>query len=245
MINQPGQGRRLRPRFEQFTVLAVFDSGTEVDQRLVLINYAKAEQLAGANGASRGLRLSLSDSFVAPQVAWALERELPYGFYLSDWTRSHGNLYSAIQLSRKLVGLMLLTIIAVAAFNVVSALVMVVTDKRGDIAILRTMGASPRAILGIFMLHGTVIGVAGAGLGALLGGLFSLGITDMVLWLEQQFGFQFLNTDVYPVDYVPADLRWLDVLRVCATGFVMSLLATIYPAWRAARVQPAQALRYD
>jgi lipoprotein-releasing system permease protein len=245
MVVREKPGQQLPPRFQRFNVVAVFDSGTEVDQVLALIPYDQAAKLSDFSTANRGLRLSLKDSLNAQQVAWELEHSLPYGFIASDWTRSHGNLYSAIQLSRQLVGLMLLTIIAVAAFNVVSALVMVVNDKRGDIAILRTMGASPGMILTIFLLHGTVIGLMGAFLGAVLGVSLSWIVTDLVVWVESSFGMQFLNTDVYPVDYVPVDLRWSDVAMVCGVGFVMSMLATLFPSWRAAKVQPAQALRYD
>ncbi len=140
---------------------------------------------------------------------------------------------------------MLLTIIAVAAFNVVSALVMIVTDKRGDIAILRTVGASPKGIMAVFMMQGTLIALIGTAMGTLIGVVLSLAITDIVAVIEALFNIQFLNSDVYPVDYLPSDLRLVDVGRVCGTAFVMSLLATVYPAWRAARVQPAEALRYE
>ena len=186
----------------------------------------------------------LKDTFEAPRVAWELEQNLPYGYSTRDWTRTHGNLYSAIQLSKQLVGLMLLTIIAVAAFNVVSALVMIVTDKQADIAILRSLGASSGGILSIFIIQGTMIGVIGTGLGALLGALLSLLVTDVVNGLEYLFHIQFLNSDVYPINYLPADLRLEDMLLVCSTALLMSVLATIYPAWRAVRVQPAEALRY-
>lgn len=247
MVSRNGGGKSFSPRFQRFKVSAIFHSGTEIDQTLTLVHYQQAQKLLGGalSSRSRGLRLRLKDSLKAPRVAWELEQQLPYGFISTDWTRTHGNLYNAIQLSRKLVGLMLLTIIAVAAFNVVSALVMVVNDKRSDIAILRTLGASSRTILSVFLIHGTAIGLVGALLGAVLGVSLSWWATDIVAWVEASFGIQFLNSDVYPVDYVPADLRWSDVLLVCGTGFVMSLLATLYPSWRAAKVQPAQALRYD
>jgi lipoprotein-releasing system permease protein len=249
MITMDGPGASLaaglKTRFQRFTVLTLLSSGTEIDQSLAFIHQHKAQKLVANNRIEQGLRLRIADTFQAQKIAWQLERDLPYGLLATDWTRTHGNLYAAIQLSRQLVGLMLLTIIAVAAFNVISALVMVVTDKRGDIAILRTLGASPRMILSVFMIQGTVIGLIGALAGAAMGVGLSLSATELVAALESALGFQFLNTDVYPVDYVPADLRWSDVVLVCSVGFAMTVLATVYPSLRAARVQPAEALRYD
>ena len=205
----------------------------------------KTLQLMSRDDSQQGMRLRLQDTFAAPRVSWEVSQNLPYGYTTRDWTETHGNLYAAIQLSKQLVGLMLLTIIAVAAFNVVSALVMIVTDKRGDITILQTAGASPGGIMAIFMVQGTLIALIGTVLGALIGAGLSLVVTDVVASLEYWSNIQFLNSDVYPVDYLPADLRWADVARVCFTAFVISLLATVYPAWRASRVLPAEALRYE
>ena len=239
-----GQGR-IKPRFARLQVLAVFDTGTEIDQSIALIGIKKSLSLMTPDNRTQGMRISVRDTFEAPRIGWELSQNIPYGYSTRDWTRTHGNLYSAIQLSKQLVGLMLLTIIAVAAFNVVSALVMIVTDKRGDIAILRTAGAGPKGIMAVFMMQGTLIALIGTAMGTVIGVLLSLVITDSVAVLESLFNIQFLNSDVYPVDYLPSDLRFVDVARVCGTAFVMSLLATIYPAWRAARVQPADALRYE
>ena len=204
-----------------------------------------AAQAVQGDSSAKGIRVSLFDTFSAPRVAWELEQNLPYGFSTRDWTRSHGNLYSAIQLSKQLVGLMLLTIIAVAAFNVVSALVMVVTDKQSDIAILRTLGVSPRQVMAVFMVQGTVIGLIGTGLGVLLGLGLSLVVSDVVSAIELLFNHQFLSSDVYPIDYMPVDIRWQDITLVAIVAFAMSIVATLYPAWRAAKVRPAEALRYE
>ncbi|MEE8057454.1 MAG: lipoprotein-releasing ABC transporter permease subunit [Pseudomonadales bacterium] len=244
VIQESSQGR-IKPRFTRLHVLAVFNTGTEIDQSIALMPLNKALSLMSADHRSQGLRISVSDTFQAPRIAWELGQNIPYGYSTRDWTRTHGNLYTAIQLSKQLVGLMLLTIIAVAAFNVVSALVMIVTDKRGDIAILRTVGASPKGIMTIFIMHGTLVALIGTAVGTLIGVVLSLVITDLVAGLESLFSIQFLNSDVYPVDYLPSDLRFEDVAMVCGTAFLMSIVATIYPAWRASKVQPAEALRYE
>ena len=245
MVPQENIQGRISPRFIQLTVADVFDTGTELDQSVALIAIDTALSLMPPEQRRQGMRITVKDTFQAPRVAWELAQNIPYGYTTRDWTRTHGNLYSAIQLSKQLVGLMLLTIIAVAAFNVVSALVMVVTDKRGDIAILRTAGASPAGIMAVFMVQGTVIALIGTAAGTVLGVALSLTITDIVAAMEHLFHIQFLNSDVYPIDYLPSDLRLPDVLMICGTAFMMSLLATIYPAWRASRVLPAEALRYE
>lgn len=243
MIPDQAPSGRVKPKFKQLTVAAIFNTGTELDQSVALIGLANAAALSSKQGG--GLRVLLKNTFDAPRIAWEIDQNLPYGYISRDWTRSHGNLYAAIQLSKQLVGLMLLTIIAVAAFNVVSALVMIVTDKRSDIAILRTLGATPKGIMATFMVQGSLIGVIGTVMGVILGLCLSLSVTELVAWLEQVSGHQFLSSDVYPVNYLPVDIRFQDVMMVAATAIGMSLLATIYPAWRAAKVQPAQALRYE
>ena len=245
MVPQENTSGAISPRFIQLTIADIFDTGTELDQSVALIAIETALSLMPPEQRRQGMRITVKDTFQAPRVAWELEQNIPYGYIARDWTRSHGNLYSAIQLSKQLVGLMLLTIIAVAAFNIVSALVMVVTDKRGDIAILRTAGASPAGIMAIFMVQGTVIALIGTAAGTALGVALSLTITDIVAILEQLFQIQFLNSDVYPIDYLPVDLRLHDVLIIGGTACVISVLATIYPAWRASRVLPAEALRHQ
>ncbi|MBL4827492.1 MAG: lipoprotein-releasing ABC transporter permease subunit [Spongiibacteraceae bacterium] len=245
MVPKENARGSIQPSFSRLHVTAVFNTHTEIDQSVALIALDTALAMMPPDRRRQGFRISVNDTSQASRIAWELEQNIPYGYITRDWTRSHGNLYSAIQMSKELVGLMLLTIIAVAAFNVVSALVMIVTDKRGDIAILRTLGASSQGIMATFMMQGTLIALIGTALGTVIGVLLSLSITDMVAFVEELLAIQFLNSDVYPVDYLPSDLRWVDVARVCLTAFFMSIAATVYPAWRASRVQPADALRYE
>lgn len=235
----------VRPVARQFQVAAIFSSGTEIDRRLALIHIAAAAELLGLGDAVQGVRITVKDLFRAPDIARAIVADLPLGYFARDWTRSHGNLFSAIQLSKRLVVLLLCIIIAVAAFNVVSTLILVVSDKRADIAILRTLGLAPRGVMAVFMVQGTVIGLLGTLLGVLIGVVLSLSVSELVDGLEALLGVQFLQSDVYPVSYLPSDLRWHDTLLVGGTAVVMCFLATIVPSLRAARVQPADALRHD
>ncbi|WP_341937059.1 lipoprotein-releasing ABC transporter permease subunit [Marinimicrobium sp. C2-29] len=244
LVVPPGAGEGA-PTIEALEVLAVFDTGTELDNNLALMALARASDLTRAPGAASGIRLQVNDLFIAPDLVRQLARELPGGFYTSDWTRTHGNLYQAIHMSKQMVGLLLFLIIAIAAFNLVSTLIMVVVDKQGDIAILRTLGASSGEILGIFMVQGGVIGIVGTALGTLAGIGMSLWVTEFVQWLEQLLNFQFLHSDVYPISYLPSAIHWPDVAQVSVTALVLSLVASLYPAWRATRVQPAEALRFE
>lgn len=236
---------RVQPHIARFTVAGLIKSGTELDEGLALLRLDNAQALSGDASNAIALRVTVSNLFAAPQIAGELWRELGGKYYASDWTATQGNLYTAIHLSKRLVGMMLAIIIAVAAFNVVSALVLVVNDKHGDIAILRSQGASTRGIITIFLVQGFLVGVIGTVLGVIAGVGLSLAITDIVAALERLLHIQFLKSDVYPISYLPSDLRIIDVLQVAGTALVMSTLAAIYPAWRAAKVQPALALRYD
>jgi len=244
-VNAEGQ---VVPRAERLTLAGTFDTGTEVDNTLALIGLEAAARLRGHPGTVQGLRFQVRDLFLAPNVGREVVRGLQglgMDFYTLDWTRTHGNLYEAIQLSRNMVGILLFLIVAVAVFNVVSTLFLIVKDKEGDIAILRTLGASPASIMAIFMVQGTVIGLAGALAGGVAGCLLSLGVTDAVALLEKLLGVQFLKAEVYPVSYLPSDLAWRDVANVCGVALAMSFVATLYPSWRAARMQPAEVLRYE
>jgi lipoprotein-releasing system permease protein len=244
VIPRRGVGR-MAPAISSLTVIAVFDSGTEIDQSLALMGLEQASALSDFPGAVSGLRLQVDNLFDAPRIMQGVLRDLPYGYFGSNWTRTHGNLYQAIHMSKRLVGLLLFLIIAIAAFNLVSTLIMVVVDKQGDIAILRTLGASSREIVGIFMVQGGLIGLIGTGIGVALGVLLSLVVTDFVQGLEAILGINFLQSDVYPLSYLPSDLHWPDVAQVAVTALVLSFVASLYPAWRASRVQPADALRYE
>ncbi len=235
------------PRLKRFTVVGIFHVGAgEVDNFVAMANLQDLARLhRWKPDQVQGIRLKLADLFQAPKVAWQLAGRLSDDFYARDWTRSHGNLYQAIRMEKAIIGLLLLLIVAVAAFNIISTLVMVVTDKKADIAILRTLGATPRQIMAIFMVQGTVIGVVGTLLGAALGSLVALYISSAIAGLESLFGFKILNASVYFIDYIPSQLLLSDVLLVSAAALLLSFFATLYPAWRAARTQPAEALRYE
>ena len=244
IIPRTGSGNPT-PNIRMLKVLAVFDSGTEIDHGLALMGLEQASALSEFPGAVTGIRLQVDDLFDAPRVVRELVNDLSPGFYGSDWTRTQGNLYEAIHMSKNLVEMLLFLIIAIAAFNLVSTLIMVVVDKQGDIAILRTLGASTGEIIGIFMVQGGLIGLIGTSLGVALGVLLSLCVTDVVQWLERVFNVRFLESDVYPISYLPSDLQWPDVARIAFTALLISFFAALYPAWRASRIQPAEALRYE
>lgn len=233
------------PRLKRFTVTGIFKVGAQLDGSLALIHLGDGAKLYRLGEGVHGLRLKLYDLFEAGPVSWRIAAQLPAGYWASDWTRTQGNLFQAIRMEKTMIGLLLLMIVAVAAFNIISTLVMVVTDKRSDIAILRTMGASPRAIMLTFMVQGAVIGVIGTVIGAILGVILALTVSDIVAWAEQLLGVQILSADVYFISYIPSQLRLDDVLLVCGSGLLLSFLATLYPSMRAARVQPAEALRYE
>jgi lipoprotein-releasing system permease protein len=241
-----GENGVTRPtQFESLWVAALLETGTELDQAAALVPLELASRLAGLGTAVSGLRVATSDLFAVSRIGWELINNLPSGYYATNWMMTHGNLYSAIQLSRDLITFLLLSIIAVAAFNVVSSLVLVVFDKQANIAILRTLGASPGDIASIFVMQGAMIGLVGVILGAIVGALGSLVVADVVSWLENLLDVQFLDTDVYPVSFLPVDLLPGDILAVGSVAFAMCVVAAIYPALRAARLAPAMILNQD
>jgi lipoprotein-releasing system permease protein len=232
-------------RSQTLTLRGVVVTGTEMDQSAAIVHIHLASQLAGLNRGVTGLRVTTKDIFAVTRVAWELVQQLPPGHYASNWTMTHGNLYAAIQLSRDLVTILLFSIIGVAAFNVVSSLVLVVFDKQSDIAILRTLGASPFNIAAIFVLQGAMIGLVGVVLGSTLGILGSLAVPKIVAGLERIFEFKVLSTDVYPVAFLPVDIVPGDVAAVGLVAFLMCVVAAIYPALRGARLKPATVLHQD
>ena len=235
------------PRLKQFTITGIFQAGhIEYDSGLVLIHLADAQKMyrMGDDEVS-GVRLKLRDLFHAPQVAHELAPMISTEVYISDWSRQHANYFRAIQIEKRMLSLILALIIAVAAFNIVSTLVMAVTDKQPDIAILRTLGASPRSIMKIFIVQGTVIGVLGTTLGVIGGVLLAYNIEVVIAAIERVFSIQFLSPEVYYISEIPSDLQLADVIAVAAVSFVLTLLATLYPSYRASKVNPAEALRYE
>ena len=234
------------PRIKQFRVVGIFEAGMfEFDSGLALVHLDDAQKLYRMDGRVSGVRLKVDDLFAAPQIGRELMRYLDGDIWISDWTRSHANFFRAVEIEKRMMFLILLLIVAVAAFNIVSTLVMAVQDKRADIAILRTLGASPRSIMGIFVVQGTLIGVVGLLAGIAGGVALALNIDVVVPALERALGLQFLAKDVYYISDLPSDLHWSDVWTIGGVSFVLTLLATLYPSWRASRTQPAEALRYE
>lgn len=231
------------PRFKRFKIVGIFSIGAEVDSMMGYIALNDASTLLRLPDGAQGIRLKLDNIFAAPQVADDIVKTLPSNFYASNWTYTHGNLFSAIQMEKAMVSLLLFLIVLVAAFNIVSSLVMVVTDKKSDIAILRTLGASPATITKIFMVQGTVIGVIGTVAGAILGVVFASSVSNIIDWFNTALGLHLF--DAYFINYLPSYLRWQDVALIVSVSLLLSFLATIYPALRAAKIQPAEALRYE
>ena len=235
------------PRLKQFTIVGIFEAGHfEYDSGLVLIHLADAQKLYRMEEDQvSGVRLKLDDLFHAPQVARELAPLISADVYISDWSRQHANYFRAIQIEKRMLSLILALIIAVAAFNIVSTLVMAVTDKQSDIAILRTLGASPRSIMKVFIVQGTLIGILGTTLGVIGGVLLAYNVEAVIAIIERLFSVQFLSREVYYISEIPSDLHFADVITVAAVSFVLTLLATLYPSYRASRVNPAEALRYE
>jgi lipoprotein-releasing system permease protein len=234
------------PRMRRFLVTGLFQSGMyEFDRGLALIHITDAARLYKLGDEVTGLRLALQDPLQAHLTVVKIARELGGGFYESDWTLSHVNFFRSIELTKSMMFVILLMIVGVAAFNIVATLVMIVKEKQTDIAILRTLGAGPPNILATFAIQGVMIGLVGTLLGAGLGTLLSRNLQSLVAWLERTLGTHFLDASVYYMSDLPAYVEWMDVVRVCTVAFLLCAVATIYPAWRASRTAPAEALRHE
>jgi lipoprotein-releasing system permease protein len=233
------------PRIRQMTVVGVFDSGHfEYDSALAMLHMEDAARIFRVEGPT-GVRVKIRDLHQARQVAMDLASQLNVGLLVRDWTRQNRTWFAAVQLEKRMMFIILTLIVAVAAFNLVSTLVMTVTDKRADIAILRTLGASPGSIMGVFMVQGAMVGVIGTGLGLLLGLAVAFNIDTIVPALESLLGASFLPKDIYLISRMPSDPQQGDIVPIGVISLILAFVATIYPSWRASRVNPAEALRYE
>lgn len=235
-----------RPRMRRFEVVGLFEVGMyQYDSSHAFIHLDDARTLYRFDDTVGGLRLKLENLYRAPAVSRDIAAGLGTGYFVRDWTRQHSNFFAALKIEKTVMFIILFLIVAVAAFNIISTLVMVVNDKRSDIAVLRTIGSTPASVMGIFIVQGTVIGLVGTLLGVILGVSIAANVEQIVPWLEQVFSMEFLPADIYYISNVPSDLRAADVTRIGGLAFLLSILATLYPAWRASRTEPAEALRYE
>ncbi len=233
------------PKFKRLKVVAIFSTGTHYDDRNAFVNIVDASKLFKTRDAITGIQIKVFDELQSPEIVTRLNDKFNFKYWIVDWTTDYKSFFEALNMEKTVMWCILCLIIAVAAFNLVSSLVMMVTDKRSDIAILRTMGASPRSIMGIFVAQGAIIGVIGTILGLVCGLLLAANVTSLVGILQKILDVQFVSEDVYLIGFVPSQIRQLDVVLICSFSLIMSLLATIYPAWRAANIAPAEALRYE
>jgi lipoprotein-releasing system permease protein len=234
------------PRMRRFQVSGLFESGMyEFDRGLALVHMTDAARVYRHGDRATGIRLALEDALSAPRTVRDLAIAMGGGFFISDWTRNHANFFRSIEITKSMLFIILLMIVAVAAFNIVATLVMIVKEKQTDIAILRTLGAGPRNILTTFGIQGVMIGLIGTVLGAVLGIAVARNLQELVHGLERLLGTQFLDARVYYMSDLPAYVEWVDVFQVCGVAFLLCALATLYPAWRASRTAPAEALRHD
>jgi lipoprotein-releasing system permease protein len=240
----PAENTKLTPKIVSFEVGGVFATKTSLDQKLVLGSLSKVTDIIGLSH-PQGIRIKLANIFNARETGYRLLSSLPENYYFSDWIQTHGNLHEAIKMSRKMIILLVFFVIAIAVFNVVSMLMMTVVDKHSDIAILKTQGARNSDITMIFLTQGFLIGTIGSVLGAALGILGSLNAPFIINKIESIFEFSLLDSSVYPIDYLPSSLVWSDVFLVVSVAIILNLLVTIYPSLKAAKLSPANELKYD
>lgn len=234
------------PRLKRFTLLGTFEVGMhEFDSGLALMHIQDAGKLLRMKGEVSGVRLKIEELFSSPRKQYEIAQQLGAGYFVTDWTRRHANFFRAVQMEKTVMFVILSLIIAVAAFNIVSTLVMVVTDKESDIAILRTLGMSPASIMQVFMVQGTVIGILGTMIGMVGGVLLADNIESIVQFIEHQFETRFLDPSIYYISVLPSQILWSDVALVCSISFLVSIMATLYPALRASKTHPVEALRYE
>ena len=236
----------LLPRLKRFTVVGIFNLNFyEYDNGLALTHLNDLAKLQRVGNSVSGLRLKTNEVFDTPLISKELRQTFGTSYSVMDWTSEYSNLFEALKIERHVMFIILLLIVAVAAFNIVSTLVMLVSDKNSDIAVLRTIGVTPKSIMAIFIVHGAVIGIIGTIIGTITGVITGFNLETLIPWAEQLFGTQFFPDDIYIITKFPAQLVWDDVIKIAVASLLLSFLATIYPAWRASKVQPADALRYD
>lgn len=235
----------LFPRVKRFQVVGIFEVGAQADQNLALIHLADAQRLFRFGHSVQGLRLLTDDIYQAGAVIHSLSSSLGDNFQLKDWSQTQGSLFQAIKMEKRMVTLLLMIIIAVAALNIITSLILMVSDKRSDIAVLRTLGMTRKQIMAVFVVQGSAVGILGITLGGLLGCLLAVFISDLIAWVEQVLGLYVFDPEVYFISQIPSELRAADIFLICGSGIVLSLLATLYPAYRASKVEPAEVLRYE
>lgn len=235
----------LFPRVKRFTVSGVFEVGAQMDQNLVLIHMRDAQKLLRLKTEAQGLRIKTNDIYSAGAIGQKLKASLGEDAVVSDWSQTQGSLFQAVKMEKMVIGVLLMIVVFVAAFNIISSLVLMVADKRSDIAVLRTMGMSAAQVMAVFMVQGLSVGVLGIVIGAFLGCILAVNIGAIVAWVEAVTGQYIFDPSVYFISQLPSNLQWFDVVVICGTAFVLSFLATLYPAWRATQIEPAEALRYE
>ena len=239
------QRERQQLQASNFQIVSVFHTGTELDQRLGLLSFGQLKNISGQSDIPEGMRVQIQDVFSARSVARDLQSGLPMGYRFSTWQQTHGNLYEAIQMSRYLVALIVMLILVITAFNLVATLIIASADKQSEIAILKTLGARPISLARVFAMQGMFIGTLGSIVGGVFGVLLSLYLTDISLAVERFFGFKILSTEVYPLDYLPSFLHWGQLAFVVGVSIFLSVLASVYPAWKVSQVEPSAVLRYE